>query len=187
MQRDAVEDLDLDAPTNDQPFDQIEAIQLGTPVGEWRQVPTRTRWWTTDSPTAIQGAASLQDQADGANAGWIGQATGEPLAVDSGGPELTEVAGVTQLLANGQYEVLPRALGAIDRCRQAARAVGPVDAIQALSGGALDPALHSGQGHAELLGDLTQGGSVSDGVDQGTSALLGRGFLLRADSSAEGF
>ena len=51
--------------------------------------------------------------------------------------------------------------------------------------------------NAELLGDLTQGGSASDGLaqggsasdglDQGTSALLGRGFLLMANSSADGF
>src|SRR5690242_3950597 len=54
MQRDAVENLDLDAPTNDQPFDQIEAVQLGTPVGNPRQVPARTRWWTPDSPAAVQ-------------------------------------------------------------------------------------------------------------------------------------
>jgi hypothetical protein len=56
-----------------------------------------------------------------------------------------------------------------------------------LSLGALDPALHGGQSHAELLGDLTHGGSVSDSLDHGTSALLGRGFLLMADSSPDGF
>jgi hypothetical protein len=51
----------------------------------------------------------------------------------------------------------------------------------------LDPALHGGQSHAELLGDLTQEGSASDRLDQGTSALLGRGFLLKADSSPDSF
>jgi hypothetical protein len=56
-----------------------------------------------------------------------------------------------------------------------------------LSLGACDPALHGGQSHAELLGDLTPGGTASYGLDQGTSALLGRGFLLMADSSPDSF
>jgi len=48
----------------------------------------------------VQGAAALQDQADGADRGRVGDAAGEQFAVDGGGPELAEVTGVAQLLAN---------------------------------------------------------------------------------------
>ena len=187
MHRDAVENLDQRAATNDQPFDQIEAVQLGTPVDEPRQVPSRTGWGTPDSAAAVQRSASLQDQADGANGRWVGQTTGEPLAMDGCGPELAEVAGVTQFLAESQHEVLALSLGAIDGRGQAARVVSPVDAIEALSLGTFEPALHGGQCDAELPGHLTQGGPASDGLDQGTSALFGRGFLRMADSSGKGF
>jgi hypothetical protein len=176
VQGDAIENLDRSASTNDQPLDQVEAVQFGTPVRDPGQVPTRTGRGTTDSPTAVQGSASLQDQADRANGRRIGQATGEPRAVDGGCPELAEVTGLTQLLAEGQHQVLPLPLGAIDRRGQATRVVGPVHAIEALSLGAFDPALHRGQSHAELLGHLTHGGTASDGLDHGTSALFRRGF-----------
>jgi hypothetical protein len=107
--------------------------------------------------------------------------------MDGCGPELAEVTGVTQLLAEGQHEVLAFSLGAIDGRGQAARVVGPVDAIEALSLGTFDPALHGGQCDAELPGHLTQGGPATDGFDHVTSALFGRGFFLMADPSAKGF
>jgi hypothetical protein len=107
--------------------------------------------------------------------------------MDGCGPELAEVTGITELLAEGQHEILTLPLGAIDGRGQAARVVAPVDTIKSLSLGPFDPALHGGQCDAELLGLLTQGGPASDGLDHGTSVLFGRGFLLMADSSAKGF
>jgi hypothetical protein len=107
--------------------------------------------------------------------------------MDGCGPERAEVTAVTQFLAEGQHEVLALALGAIDGRGQATRVVGPVDAIKALSLGTFDPALHSSQCDAELPGHLMQGGPASHGLDHGTSALFGRGFLRRADSSEKGF
>jgi hypothetical protein len=91
------------------------------------------------------------------------------------------------MLSRGLTSQLRMALGAIDRLEQAARLVGPIDAIEALSLSTFNPALHCGRRDAELLGHLTEGGSASDGLDHGMSALLGRGFLLMADSSAKGF
>jgi hypothetical protein len=107
--------------------------------------------------------------------------------VDGYGPELAEVTVVPELLAEGQHKILALPLGAVDGRGQAARVVGPVDAIEALSLGTFDPALHGSQCNAELPGDLTQGGPASNGLDHGTSALFGRGFLLMADSSGKGF
>ena len=111
----------------------------------------------------------------------------EPRAVDGCRPELAEVTGVTQFLAEGQHQILPQALGAIDRRGQATGSVRPVHPIQALPLGPCDPALHSGQGHAELVSHVTHRGTAPDSLDHLTPPLFGRGFLLMADSSREGF
>src|SRR5215475_7265320 len=64
---------------------------------------------------ASRAPQALQDQADGADRGRVGDAAGEQFAVDGGRPELAEVTGVVQLLADGQHEVLQVTLGAVNR------------------------------------------------------------------------
>jgi hypothetical protein len=135
----------------------------------------------------IQSAAALEDQADGADRGWVGDAASEQFAVDGGGAELAEVAGVAQVLANGQDEVLQVTRGAVDRGRQAAGAVGPVHAIQSLFASPRDPALNGGQGHAKAGSDLAQGITSPDSFDHLTPSLTAFGFLLMAGSLRQGF
>src|SRR5262249_53134067 len=102
-------------------------------------------------------------------------------------PELAEVTGIPQLLAKGQHQVLPPALRAIDRGRQATGAVGPVHAIKALIASTCDPTLHGGQGHAKAVRDLAQGNASPDRFDHLTPSLAKVGFLLMAGSSRQGF
>src|SRR5262249_41496638 len=115
--------------------------------------------------------------------GRVGDAAGEQFAVDGGRPELAEVTGVAQLLADGQDQVLQVTLGAVDRSRQAARAVGPVHAIQALLAGPCDPALHRTQGDAKSVCDLAGGSSLADGFHHPAAAFEPISFLLMAVSS----
>src|SRR5262249_27308220 len=183
MQRDAVENLDRNAALDDQALDAIKAIQLSTPISDVGQVPPRRRWGAAQPMAVVQGAAALQDQADGADRGQVGDAAGEQLAVDGGRPELAEVAGVAQLLAGGQNEVLQVALGAVDRGRQAAGAVGPVHAIQALRTGPCDPALHRTQSDAKSVSDLARGDSLADGFNHLAAPFGPVSFLLMAVSS----
>ena len=129
VQGDAVEDLDGNATLDDQALDAIKAIQLSPSIGDVGQVPARRRRGPAQPMAVVQGAAALQDQADGADRGRIGDAAGEQFAVNGGHPELAEVTGVAQLLSDSQDEVLKVTLGAVDRSRQAAGAVGPVHAI----------------------------------------------------------
>src|SRR6476646_8889591 len=103
--------------------------------------------------------------------------------MDGGGPELAEVTGVAQLLANGQDEVLQVTLGAVDRSRQAAGAVGPVHAIQALLSGPCDPALHRTQSDAKSVSDLARGSSLADGLNHLAASFGPVSFLLMAVSS----
>jgi hypothetical protein len=104
--------------------------------------------------------------------------------VDGGRPELAEVTGVVQLLADGQHEVLQVTLGAVNRRGQAAGSVCPVHPIQAPVAGSCHPALHGGQGDAEAVGDVAQGSAGTDGCDHLAAALGGIGFLHMAVSSS---
>src|SRR4029077_17942960 len=183
VQGDAVEDLDGNAALDDQALDAIKAIQLGTPIGDVGQVPPRRRWGTAQPMAVVQRAAALQDQADGADRGRVGDAPGEQFAVDGGGPELAEVAGVAQLLADGQDEVLQVTLGAVDRMRQAAGACGPVHAIQTLLTGPCGPALHRTQSDAKSVSDLARGHSLADGFNHLATSFEPVSFLLMAVSS----
>src|SRR5262249_13866074 len=102
VQGDAREDLDLNATADDQPLDPVDAVQLGTPVGARWQVPAWRRRRTTGPAAAVQSPTPLQDQADGTNRGRLGQAAGEPLAVNGSRSELAKVTGRTQFLADRQ-------------------------------------------------------------------------------------
>ena len=183
VQRDAVEDLDGNAALDDQAFDAIKAIQLGTTIGDIGQVPPWRRRGPAQPTAVVQGAAALQDQADGADRGRVGDAAGEQFAVDGGGTELAEVTGVAQLLADGQDDVLQVMLGAVDRSGQAAGAVGPVHAIQSLLTGRCDPALHRTQSNAESVSDLTRGNSLANGFNHLAASFEPVPFLLMAVSS----
>src|SRR5262249_23546833 len=112
---------------------------------------------------------------------------GEPFAANGSGSELAEITGEAQLLAKGQHQILPLSLGAVDRRGQATGAVAPVHAIQALVLGPCDPALHGGQGHAELVSDLAHRGAAPDGLDHLLPLPCSVGFLLMAVSSTKGF
>jgi hypothetical protein len=129
----------------------------------------------------------LQDQTDGPQGRWIGQATGQPFTVDGNRPKLSEITGLTELLPDRQDEILQRTIGAVDRRGQTAGAVGPVHPIQALVARPRDPALHRAQSDAKLIRDLTQRQTAADGFDHLASLLDGACFLLMAVSSLEGF
>ena len=175
VQGDAGEDLQLDAALQGQALDAVEAVQLGPAAGELGQVPAPWRGRAAHTAVAVQRAAAREDQADGAQGRRVGPAAGQPLPVDGRRTDLAQVA-VAQLLAELHVAVLAGGVGAVDRAGQAARAVGPIDAVEALATGACQPVLHGGQGDAELAGDAPQGGAAARGLDHGTSALGGSVF-----------
>src|SRR5262249_37886104 len=161
---------------DDQALDEVEAVQLGVPGGDPRQIPPRRRRPTTRALAAVQGAAPLQDQADGAQRGWLANAAGPQRAVDGRGPEPSEVTGGAEVLTDGQHKILQRTVGTVDRGGQAAGAVGPVHAVEALARGACDPALHGGQGHSKLVGNAAHGEAPADGSNHLASLVGGTVF-----------
>ena len=63
------------------------------------------------------------------------------------------------------------------RAIRATGAVGKIDAVQSLPGGAMHPVLDVGQGQAGLAGDLAQGDAAAGEEDQ-LAALGGREFFM---------
>jgi hypothetical protein len=88
---------------------------------------------------------------------------------DGHGADGPQVA-TCQVLADLQDQVLHGGLGAAGLVR-AARAVGPIDAIQALAFGPLDPVRHGGNADAEPPGNGMQGLAATGGGDHGSPPL----------------
>ena len=187
VERNTIEDLNRRASLDDQAFDHVEAIQLRTAISHSGQVPAGGRRGAAHPSVVIQCPAALQDGANGPDRGRIGDTPSDQFAVDGRGPELAQVTGLAQLLTNGQHEILQRAFRAVVRGGQAAGAVGPVHAIQALFASPCDPALDGGQGHSKAGSDLAQGITSPDSFDHLAPLLTAVGFLLMAGSLRQGF
>ena len=80
------------------------------------------------------------------------------------------VAGLQDQILHGRVRAACLAWGA--------RAIGPVDAIEALAFGPLDPVRDGGHADAELTGNGTQGLAAPDGGDHGSTPLRLSLFLL---------
>jgi hypothetical protein len=98
---------------------------------------------------------------------------------DRSAAELAEVAGLLQLAAGGQHEVLQLLRGAVGRPGRSVGAVGPVDAVEPLRAGPGHPELDGGQGDPEVTGDVAQRGPAADGGDHLTATFLGAVFEPR--------
>jgi CheY-like chemotaxis protein len=91
VERKTIENLDRRASLNDQAFDDVEAIQLRTAIGNRGQVPTGRGRWTAHPPVVIQCPTALQDGAYGPDRRRLRGAPSDQFAVDSCGPELAQV------------------------------------------------------------------------------------------------
>jgi hypothetical protein len=75
---------------------------------------------------------------------------------------------VLQLLPQLQDAILQVGIGSVLGSATAPWLAGPIDAVEALALGAVDPALDGGQADAETASGLALGQTLSDGLDQPT-------------------
>jgi hypothetical protein len=87
---------------------------------------------------------------------------------DGGGAVEAQVAGRLQVAAHLQDQILDRGLGPLDRPGEA-RPIGPIDAVQALAVGVVDPMVDRRGAHVKLSGDIVVRAAVADGLDHGTA------------------
>ena len=180
VERDGVEDLDIDSPANDKAGDDVEAIQFGVAPGNLRQIPTSRRSGMTNSSTPIQSAPPQQDPSDRANGWQRTVALFQQLAMDRRIAKLPQGAGIFESLAGGENNLFDRGGHSVGWPVRTRRTITPLDAVQSLSISPGSPSLNGREADTELTGDPPSAQSRPDGRDDGTTCLFDGSFLPTA-------
>ena len=169
MQGNTVEDLDVGTVLDDQALDDVEAVQFDLGSGEVGQIPAGGRRGSAGSLAAVQCAAAAQDAVDGSHRWHPGDPLRQQLLADGVGTDGPQVA-VGQFAPCHENQILQGDIGAAGLVR-GVRAVGPIDVIEALALGTLDPVRNRGDADSELTGDGTQGPATADSGYHGPATL----------------
>src|SRR5262249_30590291 len=181
----ARQDLDVRAALDDQPLDDVKAVQLHAAGHQVGQVPARRGRRATGAPPGIERAPALQGAVDGARRRQRLDGPAGPVGADGGGAVEAEVALLAQVAADIHDQVL-QASGGTARVARGVGAVGPIDAVEAPSPGATDPTQDGGRAHPETAGNLVEGLPPADGGDHVPPALREALRLFMRDSLGEG-
>jgi hypothetical protein len=155
MQRYGIEDLDVDSAFDDQAFDDVEAIELTTPLCHLRQIPTDWRWGMTSSMPAIQSSAPLQDAPNGAYRRDVDLASGKYFSLDCLSPVFPQNAFVLEFGAYSNNQVFNTSRGAIDTTGSV-RAILPVDPSQSFPLSSRSPVMDRGDADVKSTSDPSQ-------------------------------
>jgi hypothetical protein len=151
MHTDAGQDVDVDAATQTQVFDEVKAIDVRQPGSDAWDVPAFGRGRPTNSSSSIESAAPQKDSADGPK-GWNRVETafleGE---LDCHGTEVTQVALIPELLANSQDQIFDAGRRGDFLASSTSWQIDPGDPVNTLIAGTLHPTLNGSQYHAKLL------------------------------------
>src|SRR5512142_111960 len=169
VQRDAVEDFDLGTVLDDQPLDHVDAVQFLPPSGDLGQIPTGGRGATPHASLSVEDTAAAEDPCDGSHRGEPLDLAGREDLMDRLSSMESQVTGLLQFATHGQDLLLDGGLRAV-RVTRTPRAIVPIDAIQPLAFGPLDPVMDSVRAHAELADDLAERSTAADGSDHGPTA-----------------
>jgi hypothetical protein len=151
----------------------VERVDLGSPGGDFGQVPPNRRSGSAHPTLSIEGSTSLDDPSDGPNRRRLLARTFEQGCVDCLGAVLTEVARFVQVFANGDDKNLNGALSTVDRMAPSSGLATPVDSVQPLPGRVLNPPLNHRQTDTELACRLAQTGACTDSLNHSLAALAG--------------
>jgi hypothetical protein len=152
VQRHSVEYLNLRTAFDHQTLDNVETIQLGQTRDNVGQIPAGSWSRSADTLAVVQDASSLEYVADGPKRGERLDLALLKLVANGHSPILSKVALLPQLLADGQYQILPIHTGAVDGSRCSRGPVFPIHAVP-LFVRPLDPPLYGGQSDSELPGN----------------------------------
>jgi hypothetical protein len=169
VQRHDVEHLDRRPVLDDQPLDDVDAVQLRLGRGHRGEIPASGRSGPARPGAAVQSTPAPKDAVDGPHRGRRGQALSQQRLTDGVRADRSQIA-VGQLASDLQNQILRGGVRAPGLVRHG-RAVRPIRAIQALPFGALDPVGHRSHPNAEPAGDGTQGLAAADGGYHGTTPL----------------
>ena len=162
------------AVLDDQPFDQVKAVQFGVVRHHGWQIPAPRGWRASHPPLTIEGSAALQDASDGPQGGHGRDLVGLQFPLDGYGAILSQVARFLEVAPQGQDAVFERG-GRPPGPMGCRRPVAPVHPRQALPCGPAHPALHGGQADAKAARHRPQRLPASHGAHHGLSLLLATG------------
>ena len=132
-----------------------------------------------------QRVPAFQDPADGAHRGRRVAPSLPQRRVDGLRADLAEVAGLLQLDAQTEHQVLHRARGPIARGTRAAGPVRPVHAVQPFCPGSPSPEEDRGRDDLEFPGSLPEGRPATNQRHHFPTTLLSLVFLAMAVSLRE--
>jgi len=170
---------------DDQALDDVDAVQLGLPGGDIRQIPAGGRGRAARPLLAVQGSPATEDAVDGPHRGDLADPLVLEGLVDGLRTDGTEVA-LGQLLAALQHQILQVGRRAARPVR-GTRAVREVHPIQPLALGPLDPVGYRGHPASELAGRFSDRLAATDGRHHGSTTLALTLCLLTALSPLGSF
>ncbi len=173
VERDAGQDLDLDAALEVVAFDDIEAVEFGPAGGDVGQVPAAWRCRPTDSPLTVEDAMPFEDPGDGPDRRDLAGDTGIVAqgALDGQRAVLAEDMLLAQEGPQSDHLVLDGRRG-VPRPMGGRRPIGPVDLVEPCRPGPFDPALDRQQARPEAAGRGPHRGAAADLLDQPTTGRL---------------
>jgi len=145
MQADAIEDHDVGSTTNDEPFHEVEAVELDLTGCDAWQIPPLGRGRAADSSASIQGTTPEENSADGAQGGDALDAALLESSMNGSRAELSEVAGLLELFAEPQDEILEMGRRSASGPSSTAWRITPDHPIKSLTAGTSNPVLNGSQ------------------------------------------
>lgn len=177
VERDGVENLDIDSAANDKAGDDVEAIQFGVALGDLGQVPAARRGRVAYPSAPIQSTSPQQDPSDRANRRQRVAALHEQLPMDRHVAELSQRTSVLESLASRENDLFDRRGRSVGWLMRARRSIGPLDTVQALPDSPGNPSLNGRAADMKLTRDSSSAPSRPNGRHDGATSLLDGVFL----------
>ena len=177
VEGDGIEDFYFSASSNDQTRDGVELVEFGMFCGHIGKIPA-TRWrGTAHTTVGIEGSVSSEDPVNGWQRRDIRGVLLEQFAADGGRAKFTEVAVVTQLLPEIQYQILHSPCHTISCPVGTGMAVMPLHSVKTRVLSSLNPPLDGEEAKTKLACHRAHRGTLAESDHYVVALLFGRTFF----------
>lgn len=184
VNRDYVQHFNIDPPTNDEPGDHVEGIDLCAARDHLGQIPAGRRRWTSNSSAPIDRTRAEEDSRDGSGRGDCRRTLTTELLANGKITELTERAEVPEFFSDRQDQRFGRLEDTVCWPGWPSRTIGEIDSVESAGSGAGNPSLNSFQTDLKLPGDTPQRAAPANGCDHESTTTFDRSFFDTLSLSA---
>lgn len=175
MNGNAVEHLNLDSSSENEPFDGVERVNLGAANSNLGQVPA-DRWRRpADATPAVQNPSPLENAADRPHGRYMCASLSEHARADGVRPGITQVARA-EVFTHSENDRFGSEARPIEGLRRTRRPITPLHPIRPLSRCTCNPSLDRVQTDMELARNGTHRLTAADGLNHQPTSLLDRSF-----------